>query len=127
MSSSTLISTEGSPTLSVSATGSATTDSSSASSSSSSSISSSSFLFSDSFTFIPPLRFESVDSQVHSRRFINLPPRDGNTPKKTFVNARTLARERASVSANELIDLEDRQQDCHDDCKHDEPHDHDQE
>ena len=30
-------------------------------------------------------------------------------------------------SANELIDLEDRQQDCHDDREHDEAHDDDQE
>src|SRR6185503_5672428 len=56
MSSSTLISTEGSPTLSVSGVTSATA-SSSPSSSSSSSTSSSSFFFSDSFNFIlPPYR-----------------------------------------------------------------------
>src|SRR5215207_2094613 len=126
MSASTLISTEGSPTLSVSAAGSATAASSSVSSSSSSSISSS-FFFSDSFTFIPPLRTESVNRTSRSRRFINPPQMVWQYPWKDFCErAHACAQKKVRASANELIDLEYRQEDRHDDGEHDETHDDDQ-
>src|SRR5688572_19138617 len=125
MSSSTLISTEGSPTLSVSGAAAATS-SSSASSSSSSSISSS-FFFSDSFNFIPPSVPESVNRTSRSRRFYKPASRGWQYPRKGFyVTERTPRTQAAACSARELVDLEDGQQNCHDDRQDDEPHDDDQ-